>query len=125
MLEEMQASDPRLIAQRARTRRRMLALIGGPVASAVVAGVAYWATRPPRVAVNFVTQPFEATIYLDNVLLTDANDIPYRTPCTVPNVPAQVHHVTFRHDDREELLDAGRIDFANTRQIDARWPPGP
>ena len=124
MLAEMQASDPELAAQRARTRRRMLASIGGTAALALFAWVTYWATRPPRVGVNFVTHPFEATIYLNNELLTAPDGSPYRTPCTVPDVPARIHRVTFRHYAREEPLDAGPIDFTNRRQIVGRWSPG-
>lgn len=127
MLAELQASDPKLTAQRARRRRRMLASIGGTAALvllAVLAWLAWLATRPPRVRVNFVTHPFEATIYLDNELLRDSDGIPYRTPCTVPDVPARIHRVVFRHDAQEPPLDVGRVDFANRRQVVGHWGPG-
>ena len=72
--------------------------------------------------VNFVTDPFEATIHLDGEPLTDSNGIPLRTPCTVPDVPARVHRVVFMHDVRG-TLEIGPIDFAKKRQIVGRWIP--
>ena len=86
--------------------------------------LAWWATRPPRVKVNFITYPFEATIYLDGTLLTDPDGIPYRTPHTVPDLPARAHRVVFRHDELGELT-VGSIDFARKRQIVGRWTPSP
>ncbi|MBC8870504.1 MAG: serine/threonine protein kinase [Planctomycetes bacterium] len=122
MLAEMRASAPQLVARRKRARRRALAAIGGSVVFLGLGGIAWWATRPPLVRVNFVTEPFEATIYLDDELLEDSEGIPYRTPCTIPDIPAQIHHVVFKHDERGEL-DADRIDFAKNRLISARWSP--
>lgn len=124
MLAEMQASDPELVARRKRARRRVVASIGGSFVLLLSLGALVWrATRPPLVRVNFVTYPFEATIYLDDGLLTAPDGIPYKTPCTVPDVTARVHRVVFRHDAREPL-DAGQIDFAKKRQIVGRWNPG-
>jgi serine/threonine protein kinase len=122
MLDELRASAPQLVASRKRTRRRVLASIGGSVVFLTFGGLAWWATRPTLVRVNFLTDPFEATVYLDDELLKDPKGIPYRTPCTVPDVPARVHHVVFRHDERGKL-DAGKIDFAEKRQIWGRWIP--
>ena len=70
--------------------------------------------------VNFVTRPFEATILLDGQLLTGADGTAYRTPCTVPDLPARISRVVFRHDGLDDL-DAGAIDFAAIREVDARW----
>jgi len=120
MLAQMQASDPRLVAKRRRVRRRILASIAGSVVLLSSGAAVWWATRPPLVPVNFLTTPFEARIYLDGELLTDPQEIPYTTPCTVPDVPACSHHVVFRHDERGEL-DVGEIDFAKHRQVWGRW----
>jgi serine/threonine protein kinase len=123
MLAEMRASDPRHAAKRRRTRRRVLALVGGGTLMLASGGLAWWATRPPLVEVNFLTVPFEATVYLDDELLKDPNGTPYRTPCSVPDVPARIHHVIFQHDELGEL-DAGRINFSENRQIWGRWSRG-
>ena len=120
MLEKMRAFAPELAARRKRTRRRVFASIVGGLVLAFLAGLLWWTNRPELVRVNFITSPFEATIYLDGELLTDAEGIPYTTPCTVPDIPAQVHHVVFSHHDRGEL-DAGRIDFSKDRQVWGRW----
>ena len=122
MLAEMQASDPELAAKRKRVRRRVMTSIGCGVAMLSVGTLAWWATRPPLVRVNFMTHPFEAEIHLDGEVLRDPDDVPYRTPCTVPDVPARVRHVMFRHHEQGDLK-VGRIDFAKKRQIDVRWSP--
>jgi serine/threonine protein kinase len=120
MLAQMQASNPELTAQRKRVWRRVVASIGGSALLLSVGAFAWRATRPPLVPVNFITYPFEATIYLDKEPLKDPDGMFYRTPCTVPDIPARVHHVVFRHDDQGEL-DAGTIDFAEKRHIRATW----
>jgi len=120
MLAEMQASDPQIVARRKRARRRVSASIGASVVFLALGAFVWCATRPPLVRVNFLTAPFEATVRLDGKLLTDSEEVPYRTPCTVPDVPARVHHVVFKHDERG-ILDAGKIDFAKNRQIWGRW----
>ncbi len=120
MLAEMRSADPVVVARRRRTRRRVVASIGGSAVLMSLGALAWWATRPPLVRVNFVTDPFETMIYLDGELLRDPGGIPYRTPCTVPDVPAGVHSVVFRHDERGES-DAHEIDFAKKRQVSARF----
>jgi hypothetical protein len=55
-------------------------------------------------------------------LLTRADGTPFRTPCTVPDVPARIHVLVFTHGERGEL-EAGEIDFATKRQVVARWSP--
>jgi serine/threonine protein kinase len=96
------------------------------VAAAVVIG--WWPGRqqpadvpePPRVTVNFITRPFEATILLDGVLLEKRDGQPYTTPCTVPDLAARRHRVVFRHPEHGEL-PAGEFDFAESREIEASW----
>ena len=82
--------------------------------------LALWMGRSANVAVNFVTDPFEATISLDGRLLHTPDGTPYRTACTVPNLPGGAHHVVFRWDDEAAELDAGTIDLSQNHQITAR-----
>jgi hypothetical protein len=94
----------------------------------IAAAIALWpkapgpapGSGPSHVTVNFITHPFEATIFLDGVLLQTTDGKPYLTPCTVPDLTAQRHHVTFRHPTLGEL-DAGEFEFARTREIEASW----
>ncbi|MGW8258033.1 MAG: hypothetical protein ACWGMZ_11145 [Thermoguttaceae bacterium] len=73
-----------------------------------------------RVHVNFVTYPFEAKIYLDNVLQVDGQGNALRTPCTEENLPAKVYHVIFQNDKLEKL-DVGEMDFATQRRVEGHW----
>jgi serine/threonine protein kinase len=100
-----------------RIRRRVVA---AGLAVFAIGAWAWWQGRPKSVDVNFVTDPFEATISLDGRLLRAPDGMPYRTPCTVPGLPGDAHRVVFRWDDEVEALDAGRIDFSHNRQIAAR-----
>ena len=86
----------------------------------VTAGLTYGLWPKPRVHVNFTTYPFEAEIYLDETRQVDEQGVPYRTPCTLENLPARPHRVTFRLAGRKPL-EAGTIDFGTVRQITARW----
>jgi len=116
-------------ATRQRWRRPVLVALACLLAAIALAAVAlvkttFWPGRVERVEVNFITEPFEATIYLDGSPLLQPDDSPYTTPCTVPDLPAQVHHVVFQHEGLGDL-DAGPIDFAKTREVTARWHPPP
>jgi serine/threonine protein kinase len=79
-----------------------------------------WLRQTQQVHVNFITEPFEATIELDGSPLVDPAGNRYRTPCSVPDLPTRPHRVVFRHDDLPPL-DAGTIDFARNREIVAQW----
>ena len=83
-----------------------------------------WTSQGERVRVNFVTEPFEATIQLDGVPLLKPDGTPYTTPCTVPDVPVGVHRIIFKREPLNDL-DIGRIDFRERRDIEARWNPEP
>jgi eukaryotic-like serine/threonine-protein kinase len=105
-------------------RRRWFALAG---IAAVAAAVAFLCLRPAdRISVNFVTQPFEARIYVDGQLLRNADGDPCRTPCTVPNLPAGTHQVVFEWDaasdpfgvaDKDGRLNVGPVDFSKHRHV--------
>ncbi len=124
MLAELEPDEPRPVARRRVSPRRIISSIVGVLILSSLAAVAFWASRPPRVHVNFVTRPFEATIYVDNVLLLDENEAPYTTPCTVENVPTGVHRVVFKHPGLDDL-DLGPRDFAKQRRIEASWHSEP
>lgn len=124
MLAELAASEPETDAGRGRARRRIIVAAAGIVAILVLAAVGFWPGGPQRVDVNFITEPFEATIYLDGEPLKDSNQVPYTTPCTVKDLTAEVHHVVFKCEGRPDL-DAGRIDFRKEREIVAHFHSGP
>ena len=84
-------------------------------------GFALWMTRPPRVHVNFSTYPFDARVVLDGVEQIGGDGRPCRTPCTIDDLPARPHRVSFRHENRPDM-DAGEIDFARVQQVEFRWP---
>jgi hypothetical protein len=87
----------------------------------VAIGLVFWLREPPPVDVNFITYPFDATILLDGVPLVDSNGNRLKTPCTADDLPARAHHVAFEHRDFAQPLDAGEIDFAKVRQVEARF----
>jgi serine/threonine protein kinase len=72
---------------------------------------------PRLVEVSFVTDPYEAMIYLDGKLLSKPDKKPYRTPCTV-QVPARTCRVAFQYDNQPRW-DAGPdpYDLGRTHQI--------
>jgi len=82
--------------------------------------VAAPANSQPRVDVNFVTDTFEANIYLDNQLLVDAAGQPLRTPCTALSLSPEPHRVRFQHPERGQF-DAGTIDFREVREVSVNW----
>jgi eukaryotic-like serine/threonine-protein kinase len=109
-----------------RSRRSRVALTA--VAMMLIAGGLIWMfglgrelARPTGVGVSFVTFPYEARIYVDGALLVDSANMPYTTPCTVDDLPATDHEVAFECDGHPRW-DAGRYDFAQTRQIVSRRP---
>jgi hypothetical protein len=80
---------------------------------------------PARVDVSFVTDPFEATIYLDGELLRDPESPakkPYTTPCTVPGLTARKCRVAFMHNGRRWEAEDSPYDLAKTQQIVSRKP---
>jgi serine/threonine protein kinase len=120
MLAELESGP---LPRRPGWRRALVAAVAlAAVVSAVaVASLFFRPTPPQQVDVNFITEPYEATIYLDGELLVAPDGAPYRTPCTVGNLPAGTHAVAFKQADLPDL-DAGRIDLGDVREVIARWP---
>ncbi len=121
MLGELEPS-PEAASGRPRAQWRILAAAACAVAALVIGIFTLWPTPPERVHVNFITEApfFEATVYLDGRQQMETPDRPYTTPCTIENLPARVHHVVFRLQGLPPV-DAGEVDFAEVRQIMARW----
>jgi len=130
MLDALDASERETTAGRPRIGRR---IVGAGVACllvlAAVAAVALWRPKAPpavqqRVNVNFITDPFEATIFLDGQQQFYPDKTPYTTPCTVENLPARPHRVVLKHPEHADV-EADRIDFAEVREVvvDFRSPP--
>jgi serine/threonine protein kinase len=125
MLAALVAPAAEAEASRRRLGRRAAAW--GACLAAVAVLVTVWLGRSHlfpdagrRVDVNFISQPFNATIHLDGELLVRPEDTPYLTPCTVPDLPAATHHVVFKRQGYPDLV-AGEIDFAATPEIDVTW----
>ncbi len=121
MLAELAA--PGRTARRS-PRRRVFVII----CAAVVFLVGAFATRnfiPPHEEdlcdVSFVTEPYEARIYLDGSLLCDPGGKAYTTPCTVRDLPARTCSVEFECPGQPRW-DAGSYDLAHTQQIVAQRP---
>jgi eukaryotic-like serine/threonine-protein kinase len=73
------------------------------------------------VDVSFVTEPFEAKIYVDGELLRDRAGVPCTTPCTVNGLPARMCRVAFECEGGARW-DAGAFDLAKTQQIVSKRP---
>jgi eukaryotic-like serine/threonine-protein kinase len=105
-------------------RGRWLALA---VVATIAAAVVFFCLRPAdRVSVNFVTDPFEAVIYIDGQLQRDGHGNPYRTPCTIRGLFAGTHEVIFEWDaatnpfgegENAGRVSAGAIDFGKHRLV--------
>ena len=115
-------------------RRRLIAAVAALVALAavVLAGVSWWpkdkqpvvpAPAAKRVDVSFITEPYEATIYLDGKRLMESRDKPYTTPCTVLDLPSGEHRVMFKHPLRPELQR--KFEFTTDCEIIVRFAEPP
>jgi serine/threonine protein kinase len=104
-------------------RRRLLAAIAAAVVFTAGAWAA-WTLAPPQgdlCDVSFVTEPYEAKIYLDGVMQRDPEGHAYTTPCTVRKLRPRRCRVAFEWA-RLPRWDAGSYDLARTQQIVARRP---
>lgn len=107
-------------------RRPVAAGLGGLSLFALLAA-SWWAvsTGPasPSVHVNFITEPYGAHIVLNGSLIK-SDGRPYETPCSVPGLAPEVHHVVFRHPTLGDT-EAGAVDFARVREVHLHWPTEP
>jgi serine/threonine protein kinase len=111
----------RLVARRF-SRRPLLAATCAAVVCAAGAWAAFFAPRHENLCdVTFVTEPYEAKIYLDGVVQCDPEGNAYTTPCTVRNLRARTCRVAFEWAGLPRW-DAGSYDLARTQQIVARRP---
>jgi len=107
---------------KSRPRWKRLAIAGVALLTAAALAMALWRPSPTRrVDVNFITQPFEAEVYLDGRRAEDGSGKPYTTPCTIPGLPARVHRVVFKLEGLPDL-EVGEKDLAATREVVAQWP---
>jgi hypothetical protein len=128
--QEMVARLEALLSQRHHTVRRTLRVSAVGATGCLLLGLLaalgwrWWSNPLPRTYVNFITEPYEATICMDGTVLTKPDGTSYTTPCTVPDLTAKIHHVVFQHTGLEDL-DLGSVDFAETPEITARWESPP
>jgi serine/threonine protein kinase len=120
MLAEMTMPISAAATVTTRGRRIAAVVLVGLLVAGSLAVYKLWPTMSGGIAVNFITEPYEATIQLDGKPLVDRDGVPFTTPCTVPDLPSGVHHVVFQHGARGSL-DAGEIDFAKTREVEISW----
>ena len=119
----LEALDTR--RSKSRGRRRAIRYGAAALTACIITAVALVGGRllrspSQRVPVNFISRPFEAQIILDGKAVLTPDGVPYTTPCTIPGLPGQVHHVLFRREGFPDL-DAGTVDFAEQREIERRW----
>ncbi len=95
------------------------------LAAVLVGGWAVWRALDsgPRVEVNFITDHWDAEIWLDGRRLCQPDSEPWLTPCTVTGVSAETHAVVLKRQGLEDLV-LGQIDFNRTREVVAHWPGG-
>ena len=131
MLEELErllAGDARVdrsnsgsASRRERFRGRVLVTLSSVASVLAVVGFLWWGfSRPSGVDVNFITDRFDATIWLDGQVVLDSEGTPYTTPCTIPSLSTEVHQVVFKYPGLSDL-EVGRIDFSRTREVVAHW----
>jgi len=126
MLAHLTSTGRKAAARRTRQqRRRVLASMTTSVVAIVLVTLGFrLGYLPPifaeRVDVNFITHPYNATIYLNGVLQTKSDGTPYLTPCTVEDVPTGVYETVFKREGFEDLYAEG-IDFASDHEVEASW----
>ena len=100
--------------------RRVIAALC--LAAVLVVGWKVWDghTSPSQVDVNFITDQWDAEIWLDGRQLCQPDGRPWLTPCTVPGLPPGSHTVVLKLQGQEDL-DLGSVDFGKTREVTASW----
>ncbi len=120
MLEELRKPrSPQEPAHSASWRKGLGAVAAALMVASGILAYTRWPVE--RVHVNFTSTPFEARILLDGKLQVNEAGVPVTTPCTIDDLPACPHRVTFDLPGHEPL-DLGTVNFRETRQINARWP---
>ena len=105
-----------------RYRKAIVVLAACILLALVVAFLTLWPRGEQRVAVNFITVPFEAEIYLDGKKAADPRGRPYTTPCTIPGLSTCAHQVVFKRKGLPDLI-VGSVDFARQRDVQVNWEP--
>jgi len=121
---EMLGELPTVPARPSRRRAWIGVGVGCLLLAIVWAIVHGWTSQVERVRVNFITEPFEATIQLDGVPLLKPDGTPYTTPCTIPGLPARSHQIVFHRPPLPDL-DVGQVDFRDSRDIEVHWDAKP
>ena len=120
MLHALEKQIKAATTRRSSISRRAALIFAGLLFAGSLIGGGLWWHRSRPVHVNFVTQPFEATVLLDDVLQVDKDGQPYKTPCTIENLSPRAYRVVFRRDGVEDLV-VGRRDFGEERRVEGRW----
>ena len=124
MLSELTRAQPTKPARSFRYRAWIGVCVGCLLLAIVLAIIHRRINQVERVRVNFITEPFEATIQLDGDSLLKPDGTPYITPCTIPDLPARSHQIVLKHPPLPDL-DAGRVDFSNSRDVEVHWKSKP
>lgn len=104
--------------------RRLLgrAIVAVCLAAALMGGWRVWRglNSVPNVDVNFITDQWDAEIWLDGRRLCQPDGEPWLTPCTVTGVSAETHVVVLKRQGLGDLV-LGQINFGSTREVVAHW----
>jgi len=122
-LERTATGRPTAGTQVGKGRRAFQGVIAALCLAAVsVGGWAVWHgnASPSLVDVNFITDQWDAEIWLDGRQLCQPDGRPWLTPCTVPGLPPMSHTVVLKLQGQEDL-ELGPIDFGKTREVTASW----
>jgi eukaryotic-like serine/threonine-protein kinase len=104
------------------TGRRMLfgrsagVLAAGGLQTILLMVCAFLFMRRPDITVNFITEPFEATVYLDGELQADAEGGAYTTPCTLRGLRPRSYKVILKHAGFPDR-DLGDVNLGEIREI--------
>jgi serine/threonine protein kinase len=107
-----------------RPRRSRMYWLAACAALLMATFMADWFFRPKSVEINFITEPQEAFVFLNDVRLLDSSGVPYTTPCTIAGLDPQLCNVSFE-DENHVRWNAGEYDLAKTRQIVSQFDRTP
>ena len=124
MLAELVQARPPSGAMSAPLRWTLAGAAAVAILAAAGPGIWILTRQTQTVDVNFITQPPNATVLLNDSLLEMPDGTPYKTPCTIPDLPKQTAHVVFRRKGLDDF-DAGKVDFADAREVEVTLPSNP